>query len=189
MGRHPFVLGSDELYREWGYTALSRHRREARFYLSATPTFLNAPADVLTDPEDITSHVASTLRDSRREHLASIRVPTDPRTQELASWQRSVAEATERRGRLEEELAATSRLRRGERQALRRHVSRAAGDIARCASRVDRLQISFAEQPLAPAPSVVRARDPLAGLADAARERALAREHDFGFDQNLELDL
>ena len=26
-----FVLGSEELYREWGYTALSRHRQEARF--------------------------------------------------------------------------------------------------------------------------------------------------------------
>ena len=36
-----FVLGSDELYREWGYTALSRHRAEARFYVSGTPTFLN----------------------------------------------------------------------------------------------------------------------------------------------------
>lgn len=29
-----FILGSDELYREWGYTALSRHRDEARFYIS-----------------------------------------------------------------------------------------------------------------------------------------------------------
>ncbi|HWT94839.1 MAG TPA: MobF family relaxase [Solirubrobacteraceae bacterium] len=28
-----FVLGSDDLYREWGYTALTRHRDEARFYL------------------------------------------------------------------------------------------------------------------------------------------------------------
>ncbi len=28
------VLGSEELYREWGYTALSRHREEARFYVS-----------------------------------------------------------------------------------------------------------------------------------------------------------
>src|SRR5206468_8812731 len=28
-----FVLGSDALYREWGYTALSRHRHEARFYV------------------------------------------------------------------------------------------------------------------------------------------------------------
>ncbi len=33
-----FVLGSDELYNEWAYTALSRHRDEARFYLTASPT-------------------------------------------------------------------------------------------------------------------------------------------------------
>ena len=29
------MLGSDELYREWGYTALSRHRHSARFYVTA----------------------------------------------------------------------------------------------------------------------------------------------------------
>ncbi len=29
-----FVLGSEELHREWGYTALSRHRHEARFYVA-----------------------------------------------------------------------------------------------------------------------------------------------------------
>jgi len=38
-----FVLGSEELYREWGYTALSRHRDEARFYI--------ARGDVRGDPE------------------------------------------------------------------------------------------------------------------------------------------
>ncbi len=35
-----YVLGGEETYREWGYTALSRHRQEARFYLTAPP-----PAD------------------------------------------------------------------------------------------------------------------------------------------------
>ena len=29
-----FVLGSQELHREWGYTALSRHREQARFYVA-----------------------------------------------------------------------------------------------------------------------------------------------------------
>jgi conjugative relaxase-like TrwC/TraI family protein len=37
-----FVLGSDELYREWGYTALSRHRQGARFYVTAARSFINA---------------------------------------------------------------------------------------------------------------------------------------------------
>ena len=30
---HAHVLGSEDLYREWGYTALTRHRHEAHFYL------------------------------------------------------------------------------------------------------------------------------------------------------------
>ena len=30
---HAHVLGTEDLYREWGYTALTRHRHEAHFYL------------------------------------------------------------------------------------------------------------------------------------------------------------
>ena len=52
-----FVLGSDELYREWGYTALSRHRDAARFYLTATPAFLNHGAEATVRGE--TSRAAS----------------------------------------------------------------------------------------------------------------------------------
>jgi ATP-dependent exoDNAse (exonuclease V) alpha subunit len=35
-----FVLGSDELYREWGYTALTRHREQAFFYVNGVETQL-----------------------------------------------------------------------------------------------------------------------------------------------------
>jgi hypothetical protein len=63
------VLGSDELYREWGYTALSRHRDEARFYVTANRGFLNQPAEPLRDG-DLPLHVARLLADSRAEHLA-----------------------------------------------------------------------------------------------------------------------
>lgn len=65
-----FVLGSDELYREWGYTALSRHREEARFYVNLGPEAQqplpgldiahDRPADPLTGP----------LRRRRGKHLA-----------------------------------------------------------------------------------------------------------------------
>jgi ATP-dependent exoDNAse (exonuclease V) alpha subunit len=62
-----YVLGSDELYREWGYTALSRHRIEARFYVSAAREFLyQAPA-----PLQAGSSVARMLLTSRSERLAS----------------------------------------------------------------------------------------------------------------------
>jgi len=38
-----YVLGSEELYREWGYTALSRHKEQARFYI--------AHGELRTDPD------------------------------------------------------------------------------------------------------------------------------------------
>lgn len=64
-----FVLGSEELYREWGYTALSRHRHEARFYVATGCEFLNKPPELLRDG-DVPIHVAQMLRDSRAERLA-----------------------------------------------------------------------------------------------------------------------
>jgi Ti-type conjugative transfer relaxase TraA len=45
-----FVLGSDELYREWGYTALSRHRHEARFYVTRADLDLDRDAAPERDP-------------------------------------------------------------------------------------------------------------------------------------------
>jgi conjugative relaxase-like TrwC/TraI family protein len=65
-----FVLGSDELYREWGYTAMSRHRTEARFYVSAQPRFLNQAPEPLTSGDDLIGAVERMLADSRAEHLA-----------------------------------------------------------------------------------------------------------------------
>jgi conjugative relaxase-like TrwC/TraI family protein len=65
-----FVLGSDELYREWGYTALSRHRAEARFYVSAQPRFLNQAPEPLTSGDELVGAVERMLTDSRAEHLA-----------------------------------------------------------------------------------------------------------------------
>ena len=65
-----FVLGSEELYREWGYTALSRHRKEARFFVSATPAFLNRSTVPLTAAADPTREAHRTRwyeRAARRE--------------------------------------------------------------------------------------------------------------------------
>jgi len=64
-----FILGSDELYREWGYTALSRHRDEARFYVTADAAFLNQAPEPLRDG-DAPLRVAQMLSASRAEHLA-----------------------------------------------------------------------------------------------------------------------
>jgi conjugative relaxase-like TrwC/TraI family protein len=65
-----FVLGSDDLYREWGYTALSRHREEARFYVNLghdaqlTLPGLDMPRERPDDP------VAGPLLRRRAKHLA-----------------------------------------------------------------------------------------------------------------------
>jgi ATP-dependent exoDNAse (exonuclease V) alpha subunit len=77
-----YVLGSDELYREWGYTALSRHRTEARFYVSASREFLNqAP-----EPLQAGNAVARMLVASRAERLASDGLrATDP-LEHFARW-------------------------------------------------------------------------------------------------------
>jgi Ti-type conjugative transfer relaxase TraA len=66
-----FVLGSDELYREWGYTALSRHRDEARFYLvSPGSTERNLP-NPEPGPDVITERLAGMLGESRIQRLAT----------------------------------------------------------------------------------------------------------------------
>lgn len=65
-----FVLGSDELYREWGYTALSRHHEEVRFYVSATPDTLNRPTSPLQHDQDAAREAVRMLATSRAQHLA-----------------------------------------------------------------------------------------------------------------------
>jgi Ti-type conjugative transfer relaxase TraA len=64
-----FVLGSQEAYREWGYTALSRHRDEAHFYLCEPKPFLNQEPERLEDPEQLALELEKGLDDSRQHEL------------------------------------------------------------------------------------------------------------------------
>ncbi|HZC75087.1 MAG TPA: hypothetical protein VE220_03850 [Gaiellaceae bacterium] len=81
-----FVLGSDELYRAWGYTALSRHRAEARRYVSGTPDFLNQAVEPLQPGSDVSGAVARMLSDSRAQHVALDGLPgADPGTYPVVS--------------------------------------------------------------------------------------------------------
>jgi hypothetical protein len=73
-----FVLGSEELYHEWGYTALSRHREEARFYVSATPAFLNRATVPVSIVADTARDVTRTLSASRAQRLALDGLAPDP---------------------------------------------------------------------------------------------------------------
>jgi conjugative relaxase-like TrwC/TraI family protein len=65
-----FVLGSDELYREWGYTALSRHRQDSRFYVTGRREFLNEPATPLEAGPQASRRVVRLLTISRAKSLA-----------------------------------------------------------------------------------------------------------------------
>jgi ATP-dependent exoDNAse (exonuclease V) alpha subunit len=68
---HSFVLGSDDLYREWGYTALTRHRESATFYVNLGDGQEELPGVELAPrpPQEI----SATLSRSRREILATDR--------------------------------------------------------------------------------------------------------------------
>lgn len=132
-----FVLGSDDLYREWGYTALTRHRDEARFYLvspSSTEQALPGmePEGVEEDPllEELremlgTSHQKTLAIDNRgaglqralaeEELLGRYRVmrADEARAAERhVSAQRAADEARRRAAELEDERASLSRLQR-----------------------------------------------------------------------------
>jgi Ti-type conjugative transfer relaxase TraA len=65
-----FVLGSDDLYREWGYTALSRHRRDARFYVVSPGSSERALPGLEPDPDPLTQDLGGMLGPSRRKDLA-----------------------------------------------------------------------------------------------------------------------
>ncbi len=64
-----FVLASEDLYREWGYTALSRHRETARFYV--TRTDLGLDQDRAPEPDPIAGGLVRLLGRSRAEELAT----------------------------------------------------------------------------------------------------------------------
>ena len=114
-----FVLGSDELSREWGYTALSRHRQDARFYVSATPTFLNESAAPLQAGDDATQKVAWMLAKSGAKHLASSAASHDDRrdsvADELEHAQRRLSEIGQRLNAMRVEHAQTRWYQRGRR--------------------------------------------------------------------------
>lgn len=67
---HAYVLGSDELYREWGYTALSRHRTEAKFYIVSPGSVERALPGLEREQDAVEDDVIRTLSRSRRKELA-----------------------------------------------------------------------------------------------------------------------
>jgi conjugative relaxase-like TrwC/TraI family protein len=179
-----FVLGSDELHREWGYTALSRHRHEARFYRSATPAFLNAPTAALGQTDDPAAEVALALARSRRQHLALTGLdPQDAQRREAAARDHDLAR--QRQARLEAERDALSPLRFRRRRRVAEDLKRAIADTGRTAAPAKR----FAELDDRASRRLLPGRDPLAGLISPSGPHLAPALEPPGRELDTELDL
>lgn len=66
-----YVLGSDDLYREWGYTALTRHREEAKFYVVSPGSTERCLPGLEPEGDPIATQLRETLGHSRRKELAA----------------------------------------------------------------------------------------------------------------------
>ncbi len=116
-----FVLGSDDLCTEWGYTALSRHRDEARFYVVDPDLGRTLPLDRGPDDPAVeqrlldrsrAKELASEIADRATEPVSEIEAPpliSPERTLELAREYRARVAATER---ARAELAKTEEMQR-----------------------------------------------------------------------------
>jgi Ti-type conjugative transfer relaxase TraA len=65
-----FVLGSEDLYREWGYTALTRHRDEARFYVVSPAPAEHPIPGLEPEPDPLEERLTRTLGASRAKSFA-----------------------------------------------------------------------------------------------------------------------
>lgn len=181
-----FVLGSDELCREWGYTAMSRHRDQATFYVSATPTYLNQPAPPLEHDDDTQRAVTRSLQRSRRQELADRQPPHDPRTDalhraesELKAAEASIEQSSRKRRR-------TSLFDRSERARLAWTIDSSERAIERCTSRIADLRDDLEHDPAEPAPALARPVSPLDHLEiDPGPGRDLLPEVDLDHDPDI----
>jgi len=96
-----FVLGSDDLYREWGYTAMTRHRDEARFYLISPSSTERSLPGLQPEPDPLLKDLAEMLGDSREKSLAidvldNATVTASGESRDLLASYRAIAASTSR---------------------------------------------------------------------------------------------
>jgi conjugative relaxase-like TrwC/TraI family protein len=138
-----FVLGSDEAYREWGYTALSRHCDSARFYVNAPAPYLNRRAPDLSEQDELRDLIERTFDDSHRQELAIEAIARDPAAMRAV---RELDDASERRREHQERLDAlreqreqTPWYRRADRHDLDHAITGNEGLASRLSEQVDQL--------------------------------------------------
>jgi hypothetical protein len=171
-----FVLGSDELYREWGYTALSRHRDQARFYVVSPGSVERALPGLEADHDPVAADVAAVLSPSRRKELAlDVLDRTGPTAAERAvrEARAEIERAEGRIAAMREERAALGKLQRGRRAAVDQ-------DIARQEEAIERwsVQAKAVVPAAAPAPSGALMVDTAPGQLDADEVRVALLDPD-----------
>ncbi|WP_324341576.1 MobF family relaxase [Baekduia sp.] len=140
-----FVLGSDELYREWGYTALSRHRAEARFYVVSPGSVERALPGLEPDRDAVADDVVAMLSPSRRKELAldvAHRAVGGRAQQVRDGAQREIEAARRRIEAMRAEQAELGRLRRSRRAAIEKDIARQEEALERWSSRAETIAAS-----------------------------------------------
>ena len=99
---HALVLGSEDLYQQWGYTALSRHRHSARFYLHAEAQTTQPLPGLEPQPDPTDDRLHEILSQSRNKTLASDELQRRARQDrpELADEDRDIADLLQRLAQL-----------------------------------------------------------------------------------------
>jgi len=135
-----FVLGSDELYREWGYTALSRHRAEARFYVVSPGSVERALPGLEPDHDAVGEDVVAMLSPSRRKELAldvADRAAGGRAQQVRDGVQREIEAARRRIEAMRAEQAELGRLRLSRRAAIEKDIARQEEAVERWSSQAE----------------------------------------------------
>ena len=117
-----FVLGSDDLYREWGYTALTRHREEARFYVVSPGSVERALPGLEPQPDPLTENVVDRLGRSGRKTAALDVLGANGHRPDR--YERARSAALSRAVALHGELGETPWWKRRQRTELRRETER-----------------------------------------------------------------
>jgi conjugative relaxase-like TrwC/TraI family protein len=147
-----FILGSDELYREWGYTAFSRHRDQARYYTVSPGSVERALPGLEPDYDQLTETITEALATSRSKEMAlNVAVEADvARTVPALNQTREAIEDAERRiAALHAERDAISRLHRARRAEVERAIGQQQAAIGRWTASAERAVTTTVDSPAA----------------------------------------
>jgi hypothetical protein len=144
------VLGSDELYRDWHYAALRRHRDEARFYVLSPGSVERALPRLWAERDGLQDDVVATLPTSRSKDMA-LDVLAGGAAARTAAAPDEAALAEQRIARIQAERDGVSRLRRSRRAATEHDIDQQRATIERWSAQADETVHTVPPRPPEPA--------------------------------------